>query len=134
MADTTFSPPRAVMTASAAVLGAGGLALLFAPAEIQRLLAAPAATPVPPLLLQLWSAALLGLAVADWLGRGLPLGGIYGRALVMGNAMHWTVGALVGVRAVIDHPSSAGAWAAALLYGAFALAFHWLLRRHPGPA
>jgi len=132
--DTTFSPPRVVMTASAAVLGAAGLALLFAPGELQRLVAAADAAPVPPMVLQLWSAVLLGLAVADWTGRGLPLGGIYGRALVMGNAMHWTVGALVGVRAVIDHPASAGAWAAALLYGVFALAFHWLLRRHPGPA
>jgi RimJ/RimL family protein N-acetyltransferase len=125
--------PRSLMSTSAIVLGIAGLALLFAPVELQRLVPPSSPAPVPPMVLQLWGAALLGLAATNWVGRGLILGGIYGRALVMGNAMHWTVGSLVGVRAVLDHPTSAGAWAAAALYGVFALAFTWLLRRHPLP-
>jgi hypothetical protein len=122
------------MSASALLLAAAGLAFLFAPSEVQRLLAAPDGSTAPPLLLQLWSAALLGLAATSWTGRGMTLGGIYGRALVVGNLVHWTVGALVAVRAALDRPGSGLLWAAVAVYGGFALAFGWLLRRHPGAA
>jgi hypothetical protein len=122
------------MSASALLLAAVGFAFLFAPSEVQRLLAAPDAAAAPPLLLQLWSAALLGLAAMSWTGRGLTLGGIYGRALVLGNLVHWTVGALVAARAALAHPASTVPWAAVAVYGAFAPAFGRLLRRHPGPA
>jgi hypothetical protein len=125
--------PRLLMSMSAAALGAAGLALLFAPIELQHLLTAARPAPVPPMVLQLWGAGLLGLAVTNWVGRGLILGGIYARALVLGTAMHWTVGSLVALRAALDRPSVAVLWAATGLYGLFALAFAWLLRRHPGP-
>jgi hypothetical protein len=123
--------PRLLMSVSAVVLGAAGLALLFAPVELQRLVAGSSPAPVPPIVLQLWSAGLLGLAAVNWTGRGLILGGIYGRALVLGNAMHWTVGSLVGLRAAMDRPSVAGLWVATVLYGVCAIAFNWLLRHHP---
>lgn len=126
--------PYRLMSASALLLAALGFAFLFAPSEVQRLLAAPDTAAAPPLLLQLWSAGLLGLAAMSWTGRGLTLGGIYGRALVLGNLVHWTVGALVAVRAMLDHPASAVSWAAVAVYGAFALAFGRLLGRHPGTA
>lgn len=125
--------PYRLMSASALLLAAAGFALLFAPSGVQGLLVPPG-TAAPPQPLQLWSAALLGLAAMSWTGRGLTLGGIYGRALVLGNLVHWTVGALVAVRAALDHPSSAAPWAAVAVYGAFALAFGRLLRRHPGAA
>lgn len=121
--------PRLLMTLSSALLGAAGFALLFAPAELQRPLFGGGS--IPPLMVQLWSAALLGLAALNWIGRGMTLGGVYGRALVIGNVAHWTVGALSIFRAALDHPSSAGLWTAAAVYGAFTLAFAWLLRRDP---
>lgn len=120
------------MTASALVLAAAGVALLFAPAELQRL-ATGGSAPVPPVMLQLWAAALLALAGADWIGRGVTIGGIYGRALVIGNLGHWTVGSLSALRAALDRPSSGLLWAAVALYGIFAIGFVWLLRRDPLP-
>lgn len=124
--------PRTLLTATAALLGIAGIALLFLPTELQRLVA-PQGVPVPPIVLQLWGAALLGLAATDWVGRGLILGGIYGRALVLGNLAHATVGALTGLRAALDRPDSAPLWAAAAIYGGLAVAFARLLRTHPGP-
>ena len=124
--------PRALMSASAVVLGLAGLALLFAPAEVARL--AGAGGSPAPVVLQLWSAALLGAAAADWIGRGLTLGGIYGRALVVANAVHWTVAALVLVRAAIDGPRTPLAWVGVATCGFFAAGFNLLMRRHPGPA
>ena len=80
----------------AALLAALGLALLFAP----ELLAAE-----PPVLGQLVGAGLIGFAAANWTGRGLLLGGIHGRALVVGNQAFAFVGALVLVRPVLAHPT-----------------------------
>lgn len=125
-------PPRLLMSLAAALLAAAGLALLFVPSEIQRIATGSSAEALSPVVLQLWSAALLALAAANWTGRGLVLGGIYGRALVLGNSMHWTVGGLVALRAAIDRPASAGLWMAVALYGLFAVAFARLLGRHPG--
>ena len=124
--------PRLLMTAGAALLGIAGLALLFAPTELQRLVTGSGSPSVPPIALQLWGAGLLGLGAANWIGRGLILGGIYSRALVLANLVHWTVGALTSVRAAFDDRGAAALWAAAVVYGAFALAFTWLLGRHPG--
>jgi hypothetical protein len=121
------------MSLAAALLAAAGLALLFAPSEVQRIATGSITEPLPPVLLQLWSAALLALAATNWTGRGMVLGGIYGRALVLGNSMHWTVGSLVMLRAALDRPASAGLWMAAVVYGLFAVAFARLLGRHPGP-
>ncbi len=125
--------PRLLMSLSAALLGAAGTALLFAPAEVQRLAGGSSAEALPPVVLQLWSAALLALAMTNWTGRGMTLGGIYGRPLVLGNAMHWTVGSLVALRGALDRPASTGLWMAAVLYGVLAVAFTRLLKRHPGP-
>jgi len=116
------------------VLGTAGLALLFAPSELGRIAAHTDSAAASTASLQLWAAALLGLGATNWIGRGLTLGGIYGRALVTGNVVHWTVGTLIGVRAALDRPSSALLWVGAALYGVFALSFYWLLRRHPLPA
>src|SRR5688572_8397251 len=119
------------MVMSAMVLGTAGLALLFAPSELGRLAAGTDSTAASPITLQLWAAALLGLGATNWIGRGLTLGGIYGRALVVGNLVHWTVGGLVAVRAALDRPSLPVLWVGAGLYGVFALLFWWVLKRHP---
>jgi hypothetical protein len=124
---------KALMTASALVLALAGVSLLFAPTELQSLTTTGDVAPVPPVLLQLWAAALLALAGADWIGRTVAIGGIYGRALVIGNLMHWTVGGLSALRGALDRPSSAPLWAAVAVYGLFAIGFAWLLRRDPLP-
>lgn len=88
----TGSPARVrvAVTASAGGLAVIGLALTFAPQEV----AGAARLRGEPLALQLLGAALLGFAVMNWTARGSTLGGIYGRAVVAGNQMHFTVGAL----------------------------------------
>jgi hypothetical protein len=78
-------------TLSAICLGIAGAVLLFAPREASQVL-----MPGSPLvLMQLIAAALLGFGIANWTARGAALGGIYGRAIVAGNQMHFMIGALV---------------------------------------
>ncbi len=71
--------------------------------------AAKFAGPKGPVLAQLLGAAVLGGASANWTARGSALGGIYGRAVVVGNQTHLTIGALLllngGFDIGADHPA-----------------------------
>ena len=112
------------MSLSAIFCAALGVLLLFAPDEVGGALVQPyGATP----LVQLLSAALLGFGVLSWIGRHHPLGGIYGRAIVASNQMHFTVGALVLVRHGIREGGSMGYWIVAALYVVQALFFSQLM-------
>lgn len=40
------------------------------------------------LFISLYGAVLFGFAYANWMVRNVPLGGIYGRAIITGNLIH----------------------------------------------
>ena len=84
---------HAGVTVSALCLGAAGILLLFAPQETGAALL-PAASGADKLF-QLLGTALLGFAMMNWTAKGAALGGIYGRAVVIGNLMHLLGGAFV---------------------------------------
>ena len=90
-----FAPmnSRILMIASAAVMAAIGLVLSFAPEESLAFFQQPVAGAVP-VLLQLTGALYLGFAFMNWTAKGSVLGGIYGRAIVIGNFLHFTMGTL----------------------------------------
>jgi hypothetical protein len=115
---------RTSVTVFAVCLAVAGAVLLFAPDEASSMLAPGSSHSI---LVQLLGAALLGWAVAIWTARGTLLGGIYGRAIVAGNQMHLTVGAVVlvthGVNAGAAHPAY---WALAAFYVLGALFFSYL--------
>jgi hypothetical protein len=112
------------VTFSAVFAGALGVLLLFAPDEVGgRLVPLPGAA----VLVQLLAAALLGFGVLNWIGRHHKLGGIYGRAIVAANQMHFTVGALVLVNHGVRAGGSPAYWALSAIYVAFAVFFSQLL-------
>ena len=113
---------RTAMTIAAAGFAATGLALLFAPDETGGALTAGAGGP----LMQLLGAALLGCAAMNWIARGAALGGIYGRAVVVANQVHTTIGALVLVRHAISTGVSPLYWAVTAFYVPAALFFSYL--------
>lgn len=84
---------RILMMASATVMAAFGLVLSFAPEEAMAYFRQPTAGAVP-VMLQLTGALYLGFAFMNWTAKGSVLGGIYGRAIVLGNFLHFTMGAL----------------------------------------
>ena len=108
---------------SALWLGVAGFALLFAPdAVLPRLIAG---YPSSGLWLgQLLGAAWLGLAALNWINRRLILGGVFGRPIVLANAIHYFISAMVLIRAVIRQPEASVELAAvpaitlAVAYGA----------------
>jgi hypothetical protein len=114
------------MEGIAFVLGAAALALIFAPELVlARFAIEPSAVALT--LGQLYGAALFGIAMTTWFARTMLLGGIYGRAIVVGGFAH----ALVGVFALfhtlrVSH-GNAWVWGAFAIYAALALFFGALM-------
>jgi hypothetical protein len=124
---------RFLMIASAAFLALLGLLLSFAPAEALAFMG-QSANGLLPVLLQLAGALYLAFALMNWTAKGSVFGGIYGRAIVLGNFMHFTMGALALLKAAINPGFSAWPWVLTVLYAAFALLFGRLLFQHPAAA
>jgi hypothetical protein len=100
-----------------------GATLLFAPGEVSTALAPVGRGHV---LVQVLGAALLGFAVMNWTARGSALGGIYGRAVVVGNQMHLMVGAILILTARNEATRHPAFWVFAGLYIAGAAFFTYL--------
>ena len=116
---------RMLSTTSALVLAAAGLLLLFAADEVlPRFVSGVQAEAA--WIGQILGAAWLGIAALNWLSRGSVLGGIYGRPIVMTNAVTYFITTTVLLRAPF-----AGALVAAIVPGIFALLYGLLLFRGP---
>ncbi|MEO7080366.1 MAG: hypothetical protein ABIY71_02525 [Flavobacteriales bacterium] len=121
---------RILMIASAAVMAAIGLVLSFAPEEAWAFFRQPVSAAVP-VLLQLTGALYLGFAFMNWTAKGSVLGGIYGRAIVLGNFLHFTMGALALLKVAIGPGCEPFIWAVSGVYALFALWFGRTLFSHP---
>lgn len=71
---------RTLLTTSALFLAVTGVGLTFAPAELLA-----ASNEQHMIIGQLLGAALCGAACINWMARGAPMGGIYGRPLAIGS-------------------------------------------------
>jgi len=124
MTSTTGSASiRSGMTLAAISMAAVGLVLLFVPELVTESIApGGVSSPAAALL----AAALLGFAAMNWTARGSTLGGIYGRAVVVANYTHTTIGTLVLVRRLLDGDATLAIWLLAGLYLAAAAFFTYL--------
>lgn len=126
MTDTGGSRERVKLLVgiSGVCLAAAGLVFLFAGAEaVGAVWGSPAPEPLPSLL----GAAFLGFASMNWIARHNLLGGIYGRAVVVSNQTHLTVGAVVLVKHCLAHGGSTWLWFLSALYVAGAVVFTALM-------
>ena len=124
---------RYLMIASSLVMAAIGLVLSFAPEEALTFFSQPASGDVP-VLLQLTGALYLGFAFANWTAKGMVLGGIYGRAIVMGNFLHFIMGALALLKVAIGARGGPSVWALCAVYVVFATWFGRTLFSQPAEA
>lgn len=121
---------RILMSASAAWMGAVGLALSFLPQEILSWAAIePGRWAV--VLAQVLGAAYLGFAMLNWMARGVLLGGVYARPVALGNFLHFTVVAVVLVKAAFAAPVQVAVVAGAAVYLLFGVWFGGALFTHP---
>ncbi len=120
---------RILMTLSALLLGAIGLAFTFLPQEVLGLHGT-----VPDnatvLLLQMAGALYLGFALLNWSARGVLIGGIYARPVAAGNFFHFVIVSVTLVKAAISFAAVPLIISAAVFTG-FAVWFGLVLFRPP---
>jgi len=116
------------MTFTSAVLAVAGAACLFMPAELAASLDGTG-NRLLQVLIQVAGALYLGFAMANWTGKGLTIGGIYGRPLSIANFTHFFIGAIALIKYV---PMTEFTWPTAVLsvYVLFALLFGFLVFFH----
>jgi hypothetical protein len=123
------------MALSAALLGAVGGALLFAPLDTAPWLALGSARDNEATL-QLLGSALFAFAMMDWQGRSAIYGGIYGRPIAMGNLFVAVFLALGLGQAQLARPlpspvPTAPGWIVSVLFVGLAVAFGGVLFNRP---
>lgn len=72
-------------------------------------------------LIQLLGTAFIGFAATNWMVRHSPVGGIYGRAVVMGNQSFAFIGAVVLISGIPEAPGLGFWFLFAVLAGGTAL-------------
>jgi uncharacterized membrane protein len=120
---------KILMTAAALFNGALGIILSFLPAEV---LTAVESQPSRELMLivQITGALFFASGMVNWMSRENLLGGIYGRAVVIGNLTHYIIGALALIKDYAAAPTVT-VLPFAVIYTAFAVAFSYLMNTTP---
>ena len=121
---------RYLMMSSALFMAATGLSLTFAPEEILHRFHSDA-TNWEQALAQLCGALYCGFALMNWMAKGVLLGGIYGRPLVIGNLAHFTMGAFLLLKQIIAPGDGPVLWALFAAYALFAVSFGYVMMTHP---
>jgi len=122
---------KILMMVSALFLGLIGITLSFMPQETAEFLQM-GTDQYTQLMSQLLGALYLGFAIMNWMGKDNLMGGVYGRPIVMGNLMHFVVGAFALLKIL---SSIASHWEYMVgftaLYLVFALCFIFVFVNHP---
>ena len=121
---------KILLSASAIVMGALGIAGSFMPQEA-LVWTGIAPSRIATLLVQLLAALLFGFAMVNWIARGSLIGGIYNRAVAVGNTAHFVIGALALAKGMLAGERHPLVLVLTLLYVVFAIAFSVLFFRSP---
>lgn len=122
---------KAIVTTFAGILVAMGIALTFLPAEVGATVIGPGTSEI---ILALLGSALFGLGYLNWLTRQAPIGGIYGRPVLIANLVHFVVGGLALVRYCLAESVSQWLWCIAVVYVAGMVFYGALMFYGPIPA
>ena len=116
---------RNLMIATSAYLAGGGIAALFAPAELLGALGAPASEPLP-VLVQVLGALYFAFGIVNWMAKDNVIGGIYSRPLALGNWGHFFAGGISLAKHAAAHGFRAPLTIVLVVYATFALCFGYL--------
>ena len=124
------SQSRVIIVGTTVLLGLTGIVTIFAPAELAVALGSADTRSTGLVLqvaLQLYGAALLGLAMTGWMVKDSIVGGIFGRSYVAGNLGHAFVGALVLIRPAFSAGATPVLVVTTVVYWLLAIAFGYLM-------
>ena len=101
-ADAGFCPVTILMTSSAIFLAIIGILFSFLPNEVMEYLNVEPNS-ISIIFLNILSALFLGFGILNWMAKGTLIGGIYNKPIVIGNLMHFGVGAIALIKVVFNN-------------------------------
>ena len=122
---------KIILTSSAIFVALIGLGLSFFPSEILAHLTTENSQTIT-IILQLLGALYLGFGMMNWMVKESIIGGIYNKPIVIGNLMHFGVGALTLVKVAFGVQQNADIIITfTLLYAVFAITFGYIFMVNP---
>lgn len=124
---------KIMMTFSAAVLAALGIAFTFLPEELAVYLGSETEL-LFVILLQVLGALYLGFAMLNWMAKGSLIGGIYNRPICIANFAHFFIAAMALFKFLFRYPEQPLIlWIVCAVYAGLAAWFGLTLFQHPLP-
>ena len=122
---------KLLMTSSALFCGIIGTLLLFLPIEIAEYLGVEP-TIITILFLKILSAIYLGFGILNWTAKGTLIGGIYNKPIVLGNLLHFAVGAIELIKVISSIQTNREIIIfLTVFYVIFALLFAYVIKTNP---
>ena len=122
---------KILMTSSALFYGIIGTLLLFLPIEIAEYLGVEP-TIITILFLKILSAIYLGFGILNWMAKGTLIGGIYNKPIVLGNLLHFVVGAIELIKVISNIQTHREIIIfLTVFYVIFALLFVYVIKTNP---
>lgn len=122
---------KTLLILSVLFLAALGLGFSFLPAEILEELHIESNS-ITTILMQILGALFLGFGMMNWMAKDSIIGGIYNKPLVVGNLMHFGVGAITLLKIVFTLKENTRVLIPlTILYLVFAVAFFLIFKNTP---
>ncbi len=112
---------KSLMIAASLVLALVGVALIFASEEWAANFGIESSAALT-ITAQVLGAFMASFAMLNWMSKGMTLGGIYGRPIVIANLLHFSMNSILFTKLSLTNNEPI-LWAAAIISGALALAF-----------
>ncbi|MDZ7720201.1 MAG: hypothetical protein U5K72_15405 [Balneolaceae bacterium] len=107
---------KIVLISSAIINAILGIAITFLPQETGQFIGTTEMNTADLALMQILGSALIGIAIINYMSRGITIGGIYGKPLLLGNLVFHLATGL----GLIKYVFSAESW---ILFGLPALLY-----------
>src|SRR5215203_3025417 len=114
------------MTSSSIILALAGIFTLFAPDVLLSALDA-SVTAQLSVSVQLLGALYFSFALMNWTAKDSAIGGIYARAISLGNFSHFLSGTLILTKYLLSNEFNLATGLVWLVYMIFAVYFYWLV-------
>jgi hypothetical protein len=122
---------KIILTSSTIFLGLIGIGLTFLPEEILSSLSVKTNF-IVIVFMQILGALMLGFAIMNWMSREALFGGIYNKPIVIGNFMHFAVGAMALIKIVFRAEQNVEIIIGfTIIYMLFALCFGYVFMNNP---
>ena len=122
---------KLLMTSSALFCGIIGILLSFLPNEIEEYLSVET-TIITIRFLQILGAIYLGFGILNWTAKGSLIGGIYNKPIVLGNLLHFAVGAIELIKVIFNIQAHKEIIIfLTVFYVIFALLFAYVIKTNP---